>query len=298
MRTNVDTLIQINAVPENFSLEYLAWNADTEHFVSRLAEAFADFSVDATKNLGACDFVADAMRRWFLTLPKFAKELKSDLLDDRHVKFLKLLRQNLSGTELLLKRMPKLFSVDLEETAEQVIAAKNFFDGAVDALKQELVNETKILFASQETLPAALRKWFASLNPKVSEQLFDDGTEKFLRLIESSSSDEKSFVTALAELATGIRLEDWSEQTKLLCLDKIANFKATAENFTPDVSGRRLIFVDEEGEKTVRHFETGELSARGKLLFNQITAALDAMGQAVSMQEKRQVLTEILRTLC
>ena len=56
--------------------------------------------------------------------------------------------------------------------------------------------------------------------------------------------------------------------------------------------------MDAVGEKVTKRFEKVELSARGKLLFNQITNALDSMGQAISVQEKRQVLTEILRTLC
>ena len=34
------------------------------------------------------------------------------------------------------------------------------------------------------------------------------------------------------------------------------------------------------------------------LLFNQITASLDAMGHAISEQEKRQVLMEVLKKLC
>ena len=76
-------------------------------------------------------------------------------------------------------------------------------------------------------------------------------------------------------------------------------FKTTAENFQcNETSERQMIFVDEEGDKIIKRFDSIELSPRGKLLFNQITSSLEAMGQAVSVQEKRQVLIEILRTLC
>ena len=35
-----------------------------------------------------------------------------------------------------------------------------------------------------------------------------------------------------------------------------------------------------------------------KLLYNQIMAALDAMGHSISEQEKRQILMEVLKKLC
>ena len=47
-----------------------------------------------------------------------------------------------------------------------------------------------------------------------------------------------------------------------------------------------------------RRFDKVEISSRGKLLFNQITAAIESMGHAISEQEKRQVLMEVLKKLC
>ncbi len=291
VRTNVDTLIQINSAPENFSIEYLDLNADNENFIARLAEAFADFVVDAEKKFGSCDYVSNAMIRWFLSLPNYAKEFKSrpdgGKVFDSHIKFRNLLRQNLSGSDLLIKRLPKIFSDDLTAAADRIIAAKNFFDGAVDELAEFVRDGTAKIF-SAEDLTAALRDWCASLEPKIFEQPFPDATDKFLRLIKSAD-DEKFFIAKLAELATGLRLEDWNEQIPNIYFDKIAQFKTSAENFRRnETSARQMIFGD----------ESVELSSRGKLLFNQIAADLAAMGQAISAREKRQVLMKILRTLC
>lgn len=302
VRTSVDTLIQINATPENFSIEYFDRSAVSENFVARLTEVFADFVVDAEKNSGFGDYVANAMTRWFMSLPKYTKEFKSPpdggkILDER-IKLRNLLRQSLSGSDLLFKRLPKIFSEDLTAATIQIIAAKKFFDGAVDELNRFILDETKKIFSTKRDLTAALREWCASLDQEIFEQLFPDETDKFLRLIKSTD-DEKIFVAELAKLATGLRLEDWNERTAAIYFDKLAQFKASAENFQHDeTSERQVIFVDEAGEKVIKRFETVELSARGKLLFNQITNALDSMGQSISVQEKRQVLTEILRTLC
>ena len=47
-----------------------------------------------------------------------------------------------------------------------------------------------------------------------------------------------------------------------------------------------------------KRFDKVDVSARGKLLYNQITAAIDSMGHSISEQEKRQILMEVLKNLC
>ena len=47
-----------------------------------------------------------------------------------------------------------------------------------------------------------------------------------------------------------------------------------------------------------KRFDRVEGTGKGKLLHNQVTAALDSMGRSISDQEKRQILMEILRKLC
>lgn len=110
----------------------------------------------------------------------------------------------------------------------------------------------------------------------------------------------------LAKLATGLRLEDWDNKTVKQYIDALARFMKTAKDFHSsvvaetinDTSSYQVTFADEEGTSTTRRFDKVEVSARGKLLFNQITASLEAMGHSISEQEKRQILMEVLKKLC
>ena len=45
-------------------------------------------------------------------------------------------------------------------------------------------------------------------------------------------------------------------------------------------------------------FDSVECSPRANLLKNQIVSSLDEMGQAVSADEKRQVLFDVLKEMC
>jgi hypothetical protein len=109
-------------------------------------------------------------------------------------------------------------------------------------------------------------------------------------------------------LATDLRIEDWDENSRKNFSNNIEKYKETSEKHhsvskdsNTDVSltnSYQLIFTDEEGNVETKRFERVEYSNRGKLLFNQVTSSIGSMGRAISDQEKRQILMEILKKLC
>ena len=199
------------------------------------------------------------------------------------------------------------------DVSKEIIETKTTFDGLLKELKQELIARTKGVFLAAETktsqqrsLADIVEEWCESLDPLSFEQLFTDGTDRFLRSMKAVTNDEDLFISRLAKLATGLRLEDWDDKTEQVYFQTLARYVETAKAFhgsaisdaINETSSYQVTFADEDGEGKTRRFERVEVSARGKLLFNQITAALDAMGQSISEQEKRQILMEVLKKLC
>jgi len=317
---NTDVLMQINASPEDFSLEYLDWNPEKETYTKELSRVFEDYVVNAEKAGNSYDYVANAMRRWYMALPKYSKECKKlpsgGLIIKRKQELIKLLRQNISGSELLFKKIPEIFGYDefTVDVTEEVINTKTLYDGLLYELREYLISVTKDIFttssasktANRMSLVSIIREWLESLDESVGEQLFADGTEKFIELISSVTNDEHLFISRVAKLATDLRLEDWDDKMPQLYIEAIKRFKATAEAFrgqkameTVDLTnGYQVTFVTEEGENVTKRFDKVDVSSRGKLLHNQITAALDSMGHSITEQEKRQILMEVLRKLC
>lgn len=320
IQTSADALIQINSDPSSFTLEYLDWNPEKENYIARLSDVFRDYVVDAERSGNSYDYVANAMRRWYMALPKYSKESTKrptgEKLVRRQLEIMKLLRQNTSSSDLLFKKLPEAvdYHGDYADAATDIIDAKGFFDGLLTELKQELISKTKVAFlpendkkaSKKTTLTDAAKDWCNRLDPKSFEQLFSDGTDRFLQHLRSMTNDEDLFITRLAKLATGLRLEDWDNKTVKQYIDALARFMKTAKDFHSsvvaetinDTSSYQVTFADEEGTSTTRRFDKVEVSARGKLLFNQITASLEAMGHSISEQEKRQILMEVLKKLC
>ena len=154
-----------------------------------------------------------------------------------------------------------------------------------------------------------MQDWCESLPEGVSEELFEDGTDKFLSACQQSDSSESEWLLQLARIATGLRFNDWDKNTLKIFCDKVTQYKKTAESYvggskeTTDLddtitNGFEFAFVNQRGKLQRRRFAAVDYTPRAKLLLNSIKGDIEAMGQSISEQEKRQVVAEILQNLC
>lgn len=321
VQVSTELMLQINSKPNMFTLSYLDWNPEKEAFVLRLADYFSDYVVDAERGANSYDYVVSAMRRWYMALPKYARDSKTKpdggKIRKTHLEMLKLLKQNVNGNELLFEKLPKIFGfVDFQESlADNVKLAKEFYDGYLSEAKKALCKEVKETFilpkdkdnVNKMSLSSIIKDWCESLEQAVFEQLFTDGTEKCLGLFKTITNDNDFTIARLAKLATDLRVEDWDERVKELFSSNIRKYKQTAEEYhaleeniahEQGTSAYQISFADENGEVVTKRFDRVEGTGKGKLLHNQVTAALDSMGRSISDQEKRQILMEILKKLC
>ena len=318
---SADVLLQLNANPEAFSLSYLDWNTEKEAFVNQLSATFSDYIVEAEKGANSYDYVVNAMKRWVMSLSKYAKDVtvrpNGKRIDKRYIAMLKLLKQNTSSYDLLFNKLPKAFGYTDEFSVSQVEniqAAKAFYDNLIDELKLYLIQKTKDIFmlpqnqanSMRMSISSVVQEWSESIDKAAFSHIFADGTEKCLDLFKTITNDEISFIAQLAKACTGLRVEDWDNSTIDLFCKKLEQYKQTAQNYLSEgpkesentFGDYQVTFVDADGKAMTKTFERIEYSGRGKLLYNQIIQSLDAMGHSISEQEKRQILMDVLKKLC
>ena len=320
-----DLLVQIDAAPDAFNASYIDWNADKEAFIRILAEMFAEYIVEEEMSGSSYDYAANAMRRWYMDLPRYSRECRSkpngDRITRRDLKAISYLKQNSSGFQLLFEQLPGAYDLTddfVSELPSYIRGVKEEYDSLLPSLKEKLIWETKVLFSDhplegdvRPSLAAIIEDWMDTLDSRITEQLFPDGTHKLLELFESVPNDETAFVARLAKMVTDLRVEDWDDTTIELYLKRLEQYKDTAENFHAiypatvgtmaedgDVNGYQITFPTSDGKSVTKRFDQVQYGARGKLLYNQIASALSSMGQALSEQEKRQIVMEILEKLC
>ena len=254
-----------------------------------------------------------------MELPKYAKNAKSvagKKVAKEYKLFLQEMRKNVGSYNLIFNAIPKIYGAETvnRELAEKVRMTKNYFDGALECLKNELSEKMRNMFCTLDTaacekmsLPSIIRDWCEKLDQAAFEQLFTDGTDRCLVLFRDVTNDEDAFIAKAAKMATDLRLEDWDEDVISMFSGNMEQYRNTAESFhrtEETVSAAEitedyeLTYKDENGKAVTKRFAKVEESRRGKLLYNAIISQLDSMGQAIPEQEKRQILMEVLKEMC
>lgn len=320
---SADTLVQINAKPEVFYLSYLDWDTEKDTYINELTNIFREYVIEEEKKINSYDYVISAMKRWYMALPRYSKECKVDVcgnkINSKFTAVTKALKQNYGNHELLFKRIPEALKIPISDKLISVISLfKQTYDNLIVVLEKRLIEETKAMFAidknqimlNRVSLTSVIKDWCETLEPTVFDELFSDGTDKCLALFRTVTNDEVDFVKKLAQLGTDLRIEDWDDNTINRFLDSIKKWKDTAgahhgaidqaddNPSQQEANTYELTFVDDMGNAMKKRFKKVDSTKRGQLLRNQISSAVDAMGQSISDQEKRQILMEILKGMC
>lgn len=313
---NLDALLQIEADPSLFQLQYLDWDPEKEGFIKELDDIFGDYIIEVEKTTNAYEYVVSAMRRWYMALPKYSKERIPQGRARRYKGLIRLLKQNIGSYELLFVKLPDEFGQPQFSAiiADTVKLAKEYYDRVLDELIEKLIESVRELFLEgadrkqqkRSSLSSIIKDWCESLDNSVFEQLFENGADRCIGFLREVTNDEKSFITRLAKLVTGLRIEDWEEKTVTEFEERLREYKETAEEFSGDAAAEigedtcaySLTYIDDTGKTVTKRFDRVEQSNRGKLLLNSLLADIESMGHAISEQEKRQTLMEVLKKLC
>lgn len=318
---NADTLIQMNINPEYYTLSYLDWNPEKEEYIKYLEGIFDKYIIIQEKNLNTYDYVLSSMKRWYMELPSYIKQLKKDYnnnyIDIKYTTFLRLLTQNMGSNDFFFNKLPNCFGYGQEVNKELCIDienAKDYFDKYLYNFKHSLIYKLKEIFIQPQhldniqkySLYSIIHEWLEILSPRVFEQLFNDGTDKCLKIFKDISYDEEIFISRLAYQITDLRIEDWCDTTVDEFFNKLKQCKTTAELFEgksasvedKKISGYEISFINDNGECITKRLDSVERTQRGNLLYNLLADGIASMGNSISEQEKRQIVMDLLKDLC
>jgi hypothetical protein len=312
-----ELLNDINDTPESFSIALEDWNEEKATYIERLESVFREFIIEREKAHNNFAFIVLAMMRWQMSLPKYSKELNT--IDKDKVRFIASLKQvDINPREYLFDKLPAIFNYKSFDLAivDNIKSAKTYFDRSIRDLIARLVEEVKTLFVTSGTklkkrdsvsaLASDIRDWMEGLTDATKQHLFAGNEGRILEQMKAVTNDDSAFIQRLAKTVTGLRVEDWNEPQIKIFLDEIQAFKILVENFNAgckrggasNANVYRISVIEADGTETVKTFERAKYGAKAKLLFNDVTTALDDYGQALTDQEKRQVIMEILEQLC
>jgi hypothetical protein len=318
-----DLLNKINENPQDYSVIRDNWTEEKTIYVNGLEEIFRNHVVTYEKSYNNFSYLVYAMNRWYISLPKYAKEMDKiynginakkqyKSLSKIEKSFINSLKQmSANSFEYLFK---KIFSaVDMDEfelsILDKIKNIKDVFDTAMPSLVKVLIEDIKSVFSKnseKSSLASIIKDWREVLSDTTVQFLFANDENRILDLMTNITNDESAFVQKLAKAITGLRTEDWNHSTIEVFLERLRTFKKNMEEHERYGSGDQthgakkytITFSDDTSNGTVKTFNKTEYSDKAKMLLNDITTSLDEMGESITKQEKRQVLMDLLEKLC
>ena len=328
MKISTDVLNSINENPEHFTVHMEHWDDDKRAYIKKLEDLFSMYIVEKEKSLGSFAFLSNAMLRWYMSLPKFARELKeiykgqgekADKLSPSNTRFINVTKlADKNPREYLFDKIHTVygypeFSLNV---LDNIKATKSTYDCSKKGLIKHLIKDVKNIFTNDiiagATLSSIIKDFTDSLKPKTFDYLFPDGAHKTLALMSTIGNDESLFIERLGKSVTTLRIDDWSSETINSFIRDLKVIKSSIllfdlsvlEQNSVEVTGKQnekqytIAFVNGSGSEITRSFEKIEFGPHGKLLLNAIMTDLEEMGQSITEQEKRQVLMEIIEKMC
>jgi hypothetical protein len=320
VRITPDLLNEINQSPQDYSVILEDWNEDKAKYLKGLEILFADQVSEREKAYNGFAFVLLAMNRWYMNLPKYAKEWGKIYAGDGRFKsieaskkkFINSLKQ-LDGNprEYLLEKVFEIFGKqdNLANIVPLIRDIKTEWDESVRKLMGTLLIDVRKLFTRtgrRGSLASVIKDWRESLSESTFRHLFVGNENKILDLMATVSNDEFAFIQRLAKAVTSLRIEDWNNDTIESFNRNLEKFKTTVEDYDSNKfteSNRnqdvyKITYADIDGNEVTKTFGKTEYSNKAKLLLRELTSAMEEMGLSISEQEKRQVLMELLQKLC
>lgn len=328
-RITADFLTDLNNHPSDFTIELEMWSDEKETYISGLDTLFEDFVVESEKQLGGYAYIVHAMSRWYLSLPKCAKDAKRiyrgyfegdqfKKIDGSKRKLIDLLKQpGIGAQDLLFNKLPACFGYGTftDNVLDNIIATKRYFDMARYNLEILLIEDTKRIVSTDsietgKSLGSILKDWYESLTENTHGYLFPNSAERVLAVASNVTNDEHLIINQLGKALIDLRIDDWNESLIVKYCERLTEYVNTIKEFNNKEEDSAeigllenngeysIVFVDEQGQSYSKSFKREECSKRAQILKREISSAIEEMGQSISPQEKRQVLMEVLEKYC
>lgn len=294
-----DELIAALEKPEDYTIYVTNWNKLELTYIENLEHIFSDYlSPNSSRNRLKKLFTA--MNNHYSSVSKVARTTQK-YVSTKTILYRKLLSVSYSDyNHFFFDVLPEL-SKDL---VDLTINIKN--------IKLELENvEIKVRHTIEVTIREALdvperQSTVFFLQEKYKndwhnkrQKTFDYQTNAFLDYVSNLTDNENAFSDTVAKLFTGFEVEYWSDDTMeefetefTNVIAKIQNYKA-AESLDSD---EEKITIELGLDKPiVSRFKKQNLSLTGETLYNKLNVTIKNFGESITLEEKINIITRILK---
>jgi len=304
----------INENPDGYYIYLEQWDNEKENYIKELESLFSKHTNVAEKEYNDFEYIVKSMQRWFLQLPKYTKEIEHSYagngefaeIDANTLKLKSALKvPEINAREFLFNKLFWIYGTkSFNSVLKSLAVSKTLLDETKYKLTELLEAELIIVFNGKPkaSLSSVILDWCDSLKEDVFTHLFNGSESTLLATFKTITPDSKKFIENVARITIGLRIDDWDQTAISSFLSSIKEFKETIEAYNNDISRNsgtlkgsyKITVIAEDGTESFKTFDKTEYNEKTKLFYNDVEAMLAEYGEAVSNNEKRQALIDII----
>lgn len=302
--------------PEHYLMQLEGWDGIKESYIMGIYEQFDDYITHNIETSNRLYPAALGIKSWFVSLPKFTRETSN--IGEISTRLRRALKTpTLDSKELLFNRLPqtlmndKSFKLDnCDQYLTLLLEAKTELEGHLNYVIDKLSCYLTDLFREKSeegsSCLSVMRNWEENFGISTKVHVFKGNKNIFIENIRKFNGyDDKKFICECVKNVTGLRIEDWSDEVSESFIITVEELKKEIDEFDKRVRAGdqeqldlvRITTVSKSGEQLERTFERVAISSLGDVLLNTLENSIDSFADAISLNEKKQVIISLLDKL-
>jgi hypothetical protein len=294
-------LDQIVDSPGNYSVIMDSWNEAHEVLIKRIALLFGTSISSDLYFANKFGELANDIFSWFTSLPRFSRESHQISKNARAFRrFAKIIVRN--PKEVLTNNLPSALGYehyslsDLDNLIACIENSKLEIEQSIQVLEERVFKRFRDFFAiygnPKESLISLAKNM---LDNTILINAQNQDLESMLSFTSNYPNyDDQAFSYGLAHALTGIRLEDWVDDTYHELDAQLDEIQVSIEQVSSSNQDEPTyeITISETSQRLP--FYECEVTSLGQILQSHLKSALDNFGDAIPATEKKQILLNLL----
>ena len=294
---SVETLLDALNKPDDYSLYICDWDNEQKAYIKALEDLFGSYLNATSKN--RLKELHYAMNRHYSAMSKSARTTEK-YVSDRTKKYREIMSLSYKDYNAFFFDVLSQLGSDYDEILNIVVKAKHELENVpgrqVQSVKAIIANTFKL--AKGNTIWDGLKEVFFDKWQNKRQRLLDYQITALFEVIETEqSADDYVWINRIANAVTGFEIEYWNDEKEIELADYLTKILRQIEE-APAGEERteneiRLV-LEGVGSQKVAQFDNRELSSMSQVMFKKMKTTIDSFGQALSPEEKMQVLAKLL----
>lgn len=297
---SAQTIEMINDEPQSYTFSIDEINAIKVKYIEDLANVFnCELTTDMPKNYFV---ITSVIRKWYLSLPRFTKQMigSHNLINNKKYKMLRkqMNQQSLNPSEFVLFVLPRIVGADdLEKTVSTIKEMKGNLDDFITNYFIELKHDINQIFGFEidTNIKQSMNYWIDKNQNVFKSYILEDFIKGYINTVKEFVNDSESdLINKMSYGLTSFFVEDWSNNTYELFINQLRRIKDLEIESKEEIDSFDKIALVVDG-KVVTKVITTELDDTTEIVENFIESTMDDFGDTLTNEQKIALLAKIMK---